>query len=185
MSCYRRPRISGAIIFFEVALAQRPGDLLVRHIDVLRQAVRLTRKDHPFDILAWVVLPDRMLCIWGLPDGDSAYSLRWRLIKSRFSRALPMGRRRPSHVRRGERGIWQRRFWEHHIRDDGDLAAHLNLCRESPVLAGLVSNPLDWPYSSFTRACAGRVRGRPRSLRQDLQPHPARHHHPQRADQHR
>ena len=159
MSNYRRPRIPGAIIFFEVVLASRPSDLLVRHIEILRDAVRVTRRDHPFEILAWVVLPDRMLCIWGLPDGDSDYSTRWRLIKARFSRALPLGARRPSHLRRTERGIWARRFWEHHIRNEADLSAHLQLCRESPVLGGLVPSALDWPYSSFTSAASGRVRG--------------------------
>jgi putative transposase len=158
MSQYRRPRIPGATIFFEVVLAERPSDLLIRHIGLLRDALRQTRADHPFDILAWVVLPDRMLCIWTLPTGDSDYSTRWRLIKARFSRALPPGRRRVSHMHRGERGIWQRRFWEHHIRGHADLQAHLRLCRDSPVLAGLVSDPLAWPYSSFTRAAAGRVR---------------------------
>ncbi|MCC5967022.1 MAG: transposase [Natronohydrobacter sp.] len=159
MSNYSRPRIPGATIFFEVVLAERPSDLLIRHIDILREAVRLTRRDHPFDILAWVVLPERMLCIWGLPEGDSDYSTRWRLIKARFSRALPMGARRPSHLRRAERGIWARRFWEHHIRGDVDLSVHLHLCRESPVLAGLVRSAQDWPYSSFTSASSGKVRG--------------------------
>lgn len=159
MSEYRRPRIPGVIVFFEVVLARRPDDLLVRHIAALRDAVRQTRADHPFDILAWVVLPDRMLCIWGLPEGDSDYPMRWRLIKARFSRAVPLEMRPASHIRRGERGIWQRRYWEHHIRDRADLDAHLALCRDSPVLAGLAARPCDWPYSSFARAATGKVRG--------------------------
>ncbi len=159
MPNYRRPRRPGATIFFEVVLAERPSDLLIRHIALLRAAVRQTRRDHPFDILAWVVLPDRMLCIWTLPDGDSDYPMRWRLIKARVSRALPRGRLRASHHRRAERGIWQRRFWEHHIRNDADLAVHLQLCRDSPALSGLVQDPLDWPYSSFSRATVGKVRG--------------------------
>jgi putative transposase len=152
MSDYRRPRVPGASVFFTVCLAETGSWLLVDEIERLRVAVRLTRAERPFGVLAWVVLPDHMHCVWTLPEGDAEYSLRWRLIKSRFSRGLPKGRLRPSHVARQERGIWQRRFWEHHIRGEQDLAAALSFCRNNPVRHGLVERPEDWRWSSFSRA---------------------------------
>ncbi|SHH73829.1 REP-associated tyrosine transposase [Marivita hallyeonensis] len=148
MPDYRRPSLTGTPIFFTVNLAKRNSDLLVREIDLLRQAVRVTKRERPFHIDAWVVLPDHLHCIWRLPRGDQDYSTRWRLIKSRFSRGLPPGQLRPSHMARHERGIWQRRFWEHHIRDEADYQAHLRYCWFNPVKHGLVTRPEDWPFSS-------------------------------------
>lgn len=151
MSNYRRPKITNVPIFFTITLEDRRSDLLIREIDILRQAVRLTKAERPFDIDAWVVLPDHMHCIWRLPDGDMDYPTRWRLIKSRFSRGVPISALRASHVRRQERGVWQRRFWEHHIRDEADFAAHLQYCWMNPVKHGLAERPEDWPYSSLHR----------------------------------
>ena len=151
MSRYLRPRIPGAPIFFTVALARRGSRLLVQQTDRLRDAVRVTRAERPFTIEAWVVLPDHLHCIWRLPDGDTDYSTRWRLIKARFSRDLPVGTRRESHIRRHERGLWQRRFWEHHLRDSSDLEAHIRYCWWNPVKHGFVARPEDWPYSSYHR----------------------------------
>ena len=148
MSNYRRPKTSGALIFFTVAIADRQGDLLVRHVDLLRHAVKTTLTERPFGIEAWVVLPDHIHCIWQMPEGDRDFGTRWRLIKSRFSRELPKGQLRPSHIARHERGIWQRRYWEHHIRDEADFAAHLRYCWVNPVKHGLAVRPEDWPYSS-------------------------------------
>ncbi|MEL7026964.1 MAG: transposase [Pseudomonadota bacterium] len=121
---------------------------MVDEIERLSDAVRLTRAEQPFGIDAWVVLPDHLHCVWTLPAGDRDFSTRWRLIKSRFSRGLPMGRRRASHIARDERGVWQRRFWEHHTRDEADYAAHLRYCWTNPVKHGFVERPEDWPYSS-------------------------------------
>ena len=154
MPSYLRPRIPAATIFFTVALANRPSALLTDEIARLRWAVAATRMERPFAIDAWVVLPDHMHCIWTLPAGDHDFSTRWRLIKTRFSRGLPMGHRRPSHIARQERGIWQRRFWEHHIRDEADMAAHLHHCWFNPVKHGLVDRPEAWPYSSVHREIA-------------------------------
>lgn len=154
MSNYLRPKLTGQPIFFTVALADRPSDALLRHVDILRDALRLTLAERPFDILAWVVLPDHMHCIWSLPEGDADYPTRWRLIKSRVSRALPEGPLRPSHLRRNERGFWQRRYWEHHIRCAQDLTAHLHYCWFNPVKHGLVARPEDWRHSSVHRAIA-------------------------------
>jgi len=161
MPNYLRPKVAGATIFFTVALANRNSDLLVREVDRLRQAVRATRQAYPFDIEAWVVLPDHLHCIWHLPTGDSDFPTRWRLIKSRFSRQLPKGPLRQSHAKRKERGIWQRRFWERHLRCEEDFNAHLQYCWLNPVKHGLAERPEDWPYSSVHRdpRYAGRAGG--------------------------
>ncbi|QGX99165.1 transposase [Roseovarius faecimaris] len=151
MSEYRRPRITGAQVFFTVALARRGSSLLTDEVTRLREAVRVTKAERPFEIGAWVLLPDHLHCIWTLPAGDADFSTRWRLIKSRFSRGLPKGPLRASHELRQERGIWQRRFWEHHIRDRNDYLVHLRYCWMNPVKHGLVERPEDWPYSSLHR----------------------------------
>ncbi len=151
MPNYRRPKITGASIFFTVALADRRADLLVREVDILRRAVGRAMAERPFHIDAWVVLPDHLHCVWTLPAGDADFSTRWRIIKSRFSRAIPKGVLRASHEVRRERGIWQRRFWEHHIRDDTDFVNHVRYCWINPVKHGFVERPEDWPHSSVHR----------------------------------
>ena len=151
MSTYLRPRIPGATVFFTVNLADRRSDLLTREIDALRRAVRKTCRERPFRIDAWVVLPDHMHCIWTLPPNDADYENRWRVIKARFSRAMPHTPRRASHARRREHGLWQRRYWEHHIRDRDDLINHVAYCWNNPVKHGLVDEPCEWPYSSWHR----------------------------------
>lgn len=151
MSHYLRPRVPGASVVFTVTLADRRSPLLVEHLSASREAVRQTMAERPFRIDAWVVLPDHLDAVWRLPEGDADYSLRWRLIKARFSRGLPVGPLRDSHVARQERGIWQRRFWERHIRDDRDFAAHLQYCWFNPVKHGYVERPEDWPWSSVHR----------------------------------
>ena len=131
---YRRHRVPGGCYFFTVNLLERRGnDLLTRHIDFLRDAVRLVRRSRPFTIDAWVVLPDHLHCIWTLPPDDDDFATRWRVFKSVFARSLPSGERRSAaRLRKGERGIWQRRFWEHSIRDDDDFAAHLDYVHFNP-----------------------------------------------------
>lgn len=118
--------MSGGSIFFTVNLLERRGnDLLTRHIGQLREAVRLARRSRPLTIDAWVVLPDHLHCVWTLPPGDDDFSTRWRVIKTIFARSLPNGERRfDARLRHRERGIWQRRFWEHTIRDDAYFAAY-------------------------------------------------------------
>jgi putative transposase len=97
-------------------------------------------------------LPDHLHAVWTLPPGDSDFSTRWRLIKSRFARALPMQERlNAARKARGERGIWQRRFWEHSIRDDADCARHVEYCHINPLKHWLVARVRDWPYLSFHR----------------------------------
>jgi len=131
---------AGRDVFFTVNLLERfPNDLLITHIDILRNMVRDVRKKRPFVIDAWVVLPDHLHCVWTLPPGDDDFTNRWRLIKQGFSKALPITERR-SAVRkaRGERGIWQRRFWEHVIRNDTDYAAYVDYCHINPFKHGYV-----------------------------------------------
>jgi putative transposase len=153
MPNYRRAFIPGGTYFFTVNLLERgSNDLLVRHISALRESVRTTRRLHPFDIHAWVVLPEHMHCIFELPPNDRDFSLRWRLIKHHFSVALSRNEYR-SDVRRSrrERGIWQRRFWEHVIRNEEDYRAHMDYVHYNPVKHGLVHCVRDWPYSTFHR----------------------------------
>ena len=120
MSNYRRAWHPGGTYFFTVNLLQRhENDLLVRQITLLRSIVRAVRQRHPFHIHGWVVLPDHMHCVVEMPAGDADFALRWRLIKMGFSKALPRSERLSrARTARGERGIWQRRYWEHLIRDD-------------------------------------------------------------------
>jgi REP-associated tyrosine transposase len=156
MPNYLRPHRSGATWFFTVNLLQRrANDLLVREIDLLRFTVTQVRVGHPFRIHAWVVLPDHMHCVLELPPGDADIANRWRLIKQRFSKALPKTERRSAvRQRRGERGIWQRRYWEHLIRDEADYRAHMDYVHINPVKHGLVRRVADWPYSTFHRLVA-------------------------------
>jgi putative transposase len=155
MPNYRRNRVPGGTYFFTVNLRDRRGDLLVAEIAALRAAVRQTRRRRPFYIDGWVVLPDHTHCLWTLPPGDTDYSGRWRAIKGAFARSLPMTEARSSvQRRRGERGVWQRRFWEHTIRDDDDYAAHMDYIHFNPVRHGLVAEVSAWPFSSFHRCVA-------------------------------
>ncbi len=156
MPNYHRFYRPGGVYFFTVNLRERAGnDLLVARIDDLREAVRVVRRAHPFRIHAWVVLPDHLHCVIELPPGDADFTLRWRLIKARFSKALPVTERRSAvNRRRGERGIWQRRFWEHWIRDERDFRAHMDYVHINPVKHGLVARVRDWPYSTFHRCVA-------------------------------
>ena len=152
MSDYRRYRVPGGTYFFTINLLERRSDLLTRHIDVLREAVRRTRLERPLSIDAWVVLPEHMHCIVTLPEGDSDFSNRIKAIKIRFVRNIPATERRSrTRIARGERGIWQRRFWEHAIRNDTDYARHMDYVHYNPVKHGHVVFARDWPYSTFHR----------------------------------
>lgn len=153
MPNYRRLYKPGATWFFTVNLANRNDNpLLVQHINTLGDALRYVRKNHPFTLDAFVVLPDHLHCIWTLPSDQTDYSTRWRLLKSYFSRHIPMGVPvSPSRKKRGERGIWQRRFWAHVIGSQADFNNHVDYIHWNPVKHGYVNRALDWPYSSFGR----------------------------------
>ena len=101
--------------------------------------------------MPWVVLPDHLHCVWTLPPGDSDFSKRWKAIKTHFSKHLPSTEWRSKvRIKRGERGIWQRRFWEHAIRDDY-YAAHIDYIHYNPVKHNWVGRVVEWPYSAFHR----------------------------------
>jgi len=150
MTDYLRYRIDGGIYFFTVNLAERNRTLLIERIDTLREAFRVVKEAHPFKIDAIVILPDHLHTIWTLPDGDHDFSQRWRQVKSAFSREIAKEERvSRSRLRKQERGIWQRRFWEHAIRDEEDFRRHVDYIHFNPVKHGYVQKVADWPYSSF------------------------------------
>ena len=151
MPNFRRLRVPGGTYFFTINLFHRKSDLLVTHIDLFRSAYRQVQDRHPFKTHAIVVLPDHLHTIWELPEDDFNFSTRIRLIKQRFTKSLPDGVSPISTTRKGERLVWQRRFWEHHIRDEEDYENHLNYIHFNPVKHGYVSDPDDWPHSSWHR----------------------------------
>ena len=151
MTAYCRAKVEGATYFFTVNCHKRRGNhILIERIDLLRQVFRKVKKDHPFHIDAIVVLPEHLHCIWTLPEGDADYKTRWALIKAGFSRGIPPGEgRSQSRIKRGEREIWQRRYWEHLIRDERDYKGHVDYIHWNPVKHGWVNRVTDWPHSSF------------------------------------
>jgi putative transposase len=152
MTGYRRNFVAGGSFFFTVNLADRRLRLLTENIEALRTAFRDTQLHHPFAIDAIVILPDHLHTVWTLPDGDANFSARWRLIKTSFSRKLAVGEPiSSSRAGKGERGIWQRRYWEHTTRDENDYSRHIEYVHINPVKHGLVKRVSDWPYSSFHR----------------------------------
>lgn len=152
MVMYRRNIVPGARYFFTVTLLDRTSRLLVERIADLRDAFRAARRQRPFVIDAIVVLPDHLHCVWTLPEGDADYALRWREIKSWFSRRMPQGEQPiMGRINKGERGIWQRRYWEHTLRDERDVERHIDYIHYNPVKHGQVARVADWPFSSFHR----------------------------------
>jgi putative transposase len=152
MTAYRRNIVPGGTYFFTANLAERRSALLTEHVDVLRSAFRYTRQRHPFTIEAIVVLPDHLHTVWTMPEADGDFAVRWRLIKAAFARNLETTERvSASRSGKHERGIWQRRYWEHTIRDDEDFARHVDYIHSNPVKHGYVELASEWPYSSFRR----------------------------------
>ena len=155
MSNYRRLR-EGSVYFFTVVTYKRQPILcLDESRKALRGVLREIRDRYPFEIKAWVLLPDHLHCIWELPERDFDYSLRWALIKKGFTKRikgrLSTAKPTDSRVRRGEAAVWQRRFWEHRIRDERDLVAHCDYIHYNPVKHGLAASARDWEYSTFHR----------------------------------
>jgi putative transposase len=151
---YRRARIAGGTYFFTVVTYGRlPVFRDEGAVSLLRDCIRKVRAGHPFSIEAMVVLPDHLHCIWTMPEGDSDYSGRWRWIKARFSRSYghALAHRSESMRSKGELAVWQRRFWEHWVRDEDDFKRHCDYIHYNPVKHGLVGSPAEWPYSSFER----------------------------------
>ena len=148
---YRRNRIAGGTYFFTVTLRDRQSAYLMRFIDNLRLAFRQTQHARPFQIDAIVVLPEHLHAIWTLPEGDDDYAGRWRMIKSHFTHALANLNAPITRNAKGEYDLWQRRYWEHTIRDALDFERHVDYIHYNPVKHGLVTQVTEWPHSSFHR----------------------------------
>ncbi|HET8899679.1 MAG TPA: transposase [Rhodanobacteraceae bacterium] len=150
MSHYRRAIVPGGTFFFTVVTRGRqPIFAAPDAVAALRAAFRKVRAERPFEVDAMVVLPDHLHCLWRLPEDDSDYSSRWREIKKATSRAIA-----PCADRHGERSVWQRRFWEHVIRDEDDWRRHVAYIHYNPVKHGWARRAADWPWSSFSRFVA-------------------------------
>ncbi len=148
---YRRNYVPGGTFFFTVALADRRSSRLVEHVSSLRFAFRKARAERPFNIDAIVILPEHLHAILTLPEGDADFSHRWRRIKAVFTDRVQWSGETTDQRDRTGRTLWQRRFWEHTIRDDEDFARHVDYIHVNPIKHGLVSNPSDWPHSSLHR----------------------------------
>ena len=157
MSRYRRSNTTGASYFFTLVTYRRQAILCEPPIrNALRNAITEVRQKRPFTIDAWVLLPDHFHCLWTLPPGDADYSMRWSLIKRKVSLSCgPRFKRQEwitsSKQKHRESTIWQRRYWEHQIRDESDHQRHLDYIHWNPVKHGHVEHVVDWPYSTFER----------------------------------
>ncbi|SFB36792.1 putative transposase [Collimonas sp. OK607] len=157
MSRYRRSLSAGSTFFFTVVSYRRQPILCDDTFrNALRQSVEMVRAQRPFTIDAWVLLPDHLHCIWTLPEGDADFSTRWRLIKRAVSKTCRHAYHRSdwlnaSKLSHRESTIWQRRFWEHQIRDEEDFSNHVDYIHVNPVRHGYVKHVVDWLYSTFHR----------------------------------
>jgi len=157
MSHYRRANDPGAHYFFTVVTDDRRVFLTDEPArGCLRRAWRIVRERRPFQLIALCLLPNHLHCIWKLAEDDADYSTRWASIKAIFTREYLRcggvdGARNLSHRRRHEAAIWQRRFWEHRIRDQRDFSRHVDYIHFNPVKHGLVTDPSDWPWSTYHR----------------------------------
>ena len=140
-----KSQIQGQRLLFHGRSGRTAEQPPVEEIDRLRKSYRTVQESLPFETVAVCVLPDHIHCIWALPEGDADFSTRWSLIKSGFSRGLdPSRSRSASKVVKREKGIWQRRYWEHVIRDDADLERHVDYIHFNPVKHGHVTRVADW-----------------------------------------
>ena len=148
---YRRNFLAGGTFFFTLTLRDRTSRVLVEHIDPLREAFREARKRHPFAIEAIVVMPEHLHMVMTLPPDDAGYASRIRFVKSRFSRSVAQSGASLRRNERGEYDLWQRRYWEHTIRDEEDLQRHVDYIHFNPVKHGHAVRAADWPHSSIHR----------------------------------
>ena len=163
MSNYRRFHIPGATFFFTVNLAERGATTLTDRIDLVRAAYQATAAEQPIRCEAMVVLSDHIHAVWTLPPGDADFSNRWRKIKARVTRASGWtGGQSRSRMEKREAGLWQRRFREHMVRDPEEERRAIAFCLDDPVRHGLVSDPVDWPFSTIHRDLRAKVAGLPR-----------------------
>jgi putative transposase len=157
MSRFLRYRVEGGTYFFTVVTHDRRPFLTTEIARTgLRSAIKSVQAERAFALVAIVLLPDHLHCVLELPRGDCDYSTRWRLIKSRFTkywleRDGTEGLRRASLRSKGERAVWQRRFYEHTVRDEDDLERCVDYIHWNPVKHEFVSRVRDYPWSSFHR----------------------------------
>lgn len=156
MSHYRRAFFPGGCYFFTVVTwRRRPLFAEASARRDLRRSWEVVRERRPFEVVALCLLPDHLHCIWELPEGDAAFSKRWAAIKAIFAREYLRsgersdGRRNRSRRRSREAAVWQRRFWEHFIRDQMDLERHVDYIHRNPVKHGYVTDPAQWPWSTY------------------------------------
>lgn len=149
MVLYRRNFLPGGTYFFTVTLVDRRSSVLVENVDALRNAFRTARRERPFELDAIVILPDHLHAVMTLPPHDADFAGRWRRIKGHFSSALLRDGVEITRHSNGELALWQRRYWEHTIRDGGDFARHIDYAHFNPVKHGYVRCVCDWPHSSF------------------------------------
>lgn len=146
---YRRNYVAGGCYFFTVTLRSRKATTLTDNMHLLRQAFREELNKRPFVINGIVVLPEHLHTVWTLPENDADYSGRWQAIKGSFTKALSKEGKAGTKNKRGEYDVWQKRFWEHTLRNETDYLRHLDYIHYNPVKHGLVQYVADWPYSSF------------------------------------
>jgi putative transposase len=157
MSYYRRANGAGGTYFFTVVTYRRRSWLTDNDArQSLRQGIALARRSHPFEIDAWVLLPDHLHCVWTLPPGDANFAVRWAIIKRHATRCCGARLHRDdwmsaSKNRRHEATLWQRRYWEHQIRNEADFRRHIDYLHWNPVKHGYVDEVAQWPYSTFHR----------------------------------
>ncbi len=157
MSNYRRVRIPGASYFFTVVTHRRQAILCNRGVPrLLLDTMNQVREELPFSLEALVIMPDHLHSLWSLPETSSDYSKRWALIKLRFTKLMATRVdcshvTSPARAARHDGSIWQRRFWEHMIRDPADFNVHFHYIHFNPVKHGLVTRVADWPFSTFHR----------------------------------
>ncbi|MBE0444093.1 REP-associated tyrosine transposase [Psychrobacter sp. FME5] len=157
MPRYIRSYTKGATYFFTLVSYNRRRILCEDDfLQAFKKSIKQVQQQYSFEIIAWVQLPDHLHCIWRLPENDADYSMRWSQIKRLTTQAcpqyhLPINELSPSKVKRHERGIWQRRFYEHEIKNEADFIRHIDYLHYNPVKHGLVKKVVDWPYSSFHR----------------------------------
>ena len=148
---YRRNRVPGGTYFFTITLRDRSSSILVDRVDDLRKVLLAVMRERPFQIDAMVVLPEHLHALWTLPPGDDDYPGRMRLLKSRFTRCVAAAGAPTRRNAKGEYDLWQRRYWEHTIRDDRDFERHVDYIHWNPVKHGHVACVADWRHSTFHR----------------------------------
>ncbi len=159
MSNYRRVKIEGAWYFFTVVTYKRRSFLIDDSVrPILKEAFRQVKADRPFEMPVFCLMPDHFHCIWQMPPGNCDYSTRWSIIKRAFSKNYIAAGGKPlaqtdSRWKKREVGVWQRRFWEHRIRDEDDYWNHVHYIHYNPLKHGLVKRLEDWLYSTYHRFC--------------------------------